>query len=129
MCSTPSIESFGATPANIKWTVVRGDTAKLRIDFLENDESTYYNNSGWTYTATAYDQTGDLLDDLPVISGTGYAEISIPADITANWGTRFKSVAAELPFDLQVYIQSTDTTWTPVIGTICVLADVSPGGL
>ena len=32
-------ESFGNTPAIVKWTVVRGDTARLRVDFLENDET------------------------------------------------------------------------------------------
>ena len=39
-------------------------------------------------------------------------------------------VVAELPFDLQVTISDAgeDTVWTPVIGTICVLGDVSPGG-
>lgn len=129
MCNVPSIESFGATPANIKWTVVRGDTAKLRIDFFENDEVTYYDSSTWTYTATAYDQSGDILDDLPTIPGIGYVEISVPAEITANWGTRYKNIVAELPFDLQVFMEDTETTWTPVIGTICVLADVSPGSL
>lgn len=129
MCNPPMVESFGATPANIKWTVVRGDTAKLRVDFLENDEVTYYDNSDWTYTATAYDAIGDFLDDLPVTAGDGYIEISIPAETTSFWGTRYKNVVAELPFDLQVYIEDTETTWTPVIGTICVLADISPGGL
>ena len=129
MCNTPSIDTFGATPANIKWSVVRGDNAKLKVEFLENDEVTYYDNSGWTYTATAYDQVGDILDELNVTAGNGYAEISITSDVSANWGTRYKGVVAELPFDLQVYIQDTNTTWTPVIGTICVISDVSPGSL
>jgi hypothetical protein len=38
-----------------------------------------------------------------------------------------------LPFDLQVIIEATsgpaeDTVWTPIIGTITVIGDVSPGG-
>lgn len=129
MCNTPLIDSLGASPANIKWTVVRGDSAKLRVDFLQNDESTYYTTTGWTYLATAYDSSGDILDELTVTSGPGYAEISIPADVSALWGTKYKNVVAELPFDLQVTISATSTTWTPVIGTICVLADISPGSL
>ena len=129
MACTPVIESFGATPANIKWTIIRGDNAKLRVDFLENDETTFYNTSGWTYTATAYDPANDIYDELVVIPGSGYAEISAPYDITANWGTAYKGVISELAFDLQVYIKETDTVWTPVVGTICVLADVSVGGL
>ena len=129
MCNTPSMQSFGANPANIKWTVVRGDNAKLRIDFLENDEKTSYSTEDWIYTATAYDSSGDFLDDLPTTSGAGYVEIDVPSEITANWGTRYKNIVAELPFDLQVFMEDSETTWTPVIGTICVLADVSPGSL
>jgi hypothetical protein len=129
MCS-PTIEKFGATPANIQWTVVRGDSSNLKIEFFEDDEVTAYDTSDWSYVATSYDPNGQVLDDLPVISGSGYAEIQAPASTTANWGTSYKSVVAELSFDLEVIIaagsgEGEDTTWTPVIGTICVLGDVS----
>jgi hypothetical protein len=129
MCS-PTIEKFGATPANIQWTVVRGDTATFRVDFLENDEVTYFDTSDWTYKATAYDKSGDLLDELTVEVEDGYVIVKAPADLTANWGSAYRSVVAELPFDLQVKIvDGTDITiWSPVIGTICVLGDVTPGG-
>ena len=130
MCS-PIIEKFGATPANIQWTVVRGDTATFRVDFLENDEVTFFDTSDWTYKATAYDKSGDILDELIVEDDEeGYVIIKATADVTANWGTAYRSVVAELPFDLQVKIvDGTDTTiWSPVIGTICVLGDVTPGG-
>jgi hypothetical protein len=128
MCS-PKIEKFGATPANIQWTVVRGDTALLEVQFLENNETTYYDTSDWTYSATAYDPVSDVLDELIVIENNGYVTLKAPASITANWGTKYKSVVSELKFDLQVIIPSEgeDTIWTPVIGTICVLGDVSPG--
>jgi len=129
MCS-PTIEKFGATPANIQWTVVRGDSSNLKIEFFEDDEVTAYDTSDWSYVATSYDPNGQVLDDLPVVSGAGYAEIQAPASTTANWGTSYKSVVAELSFDLEVIIaagsgEGEDTTWTPVIGTICVLGDVS----
>ncbi len=129
MCS-PTIEKFGATPANIQWTVVRGDTATFRVDFLENDEVTYFDTSDWTYKATAYDKSGDLLDELTVEEFEGYVIVKAPADLTANWGSAYRSVVAELPFDLQVKIidGSDITIWSPVIGTICVLGDVTPGG-
>ena len=117
MCS-PTIEKYGASPANIQWTVVRGDTSPLRIDFLENDEVTYFDNEDWTYLATAYDPAGDVLDDLPVVPGEGYVEIKIPAHVTDRWGKTYSSVVAELPFDLQVTIpmDGEDTIWTPEIG-------------
>ncbi len=131
MCA-PIIEKFGATPANIQWTVVRGDTATLLVEFLEDDEVTGFDTSDWTYTATAYDPVGDLLDDLSVEVSGHTATITAPASVTSNWGTAYKQVAAELKFDLQVTIEGgsgadADMVWTPVLGTICVLSDITPG--
>lgn len=129
MCS-PTIEKFGATPANIQWTVVRGDSASFTVSFLENDEITNFDTEGWTYTATAYDPSSDLLDDLPVTVSGGVVTVTAPAETTAFWGLKYKSVVAELSFDLQATIPdgNSEITWTPVIGTICVLGDVTPGG-
>ena len=39
MCA-PTIEKYGASPANIQWTVVRGDSATLKIEFFEDNEIT-----------------------------------------------------------------------------------------
>jgi len=130
MCA-PSVEKHGASPANVQWTVVRGDSATLKVEFFEDDESTYFDTDNWEFLATAYDVSGDFLDDLPVVAEDGYVEIKVPADITANWGLNYKTIVAELPFDLEVTITegSEITTWTPVIGTICVLGDITPGGL
>lgn len=135
MCVS-NIEKHGADPANIQWKVVRGDSASLRIEFLEDNEVTYFDTDQWQYLATAYDPNGDILDDLPIASGSGYVDIIITSEISQNWGIGFKSVVAEIPFDLQVTIpgdtysggQEDSTTWTPVIGSICVIGDVSPGG-
>jgi hypothetical protein len=129
MCS-PTIEKFGATPANIQWTVVRGDSASFTVDFLENDEVTAFDTTGWTYSATAYDPTLDVLDPLTVTVNDGVVTVTAPAQVTANWGTRYKPVVSELSFDLQVVIPDGNSTmtWTPVIGTICVLGDVTPVG-
>jgi hypothetical protein len=131
MCA-PTIEKYGASPANIQWTVVRGDSATLKIEFFEDDESTYWDTDGWTFSSTAFDPAGAILDELTVTDEAGYVTISIPAEITLNWGTQYKSVVSELPFDLQVVIPGgsgeEDTVWTPVVGTICVLGNVTPGG-
>jgi hypothetical protein len=127
MCS-PTIEKFGATPANIQWTVVRGDSASFTVSLLENDEVTEFDTEGWTYSATAYDPVADALDELIVAVNGSVLTVTAPADITANWGTKYKSVVAELSFDLQAVVPDGPSliTWTPVIGTICVLGDVSP---
>lgn len=132
MCS-PSITKFGATPANIQWTVVRGDTSEFRVDFLENDEVTAFDTYDWNYLATTYDPSGDILDLLEVTPGNGYVIITAPSAVTLNWGTAYKSIVAELVFDLEVTIpgesgEASDTVWTPVIGRICVLGDVGSGG-
>lgn len=130
MC-TPSVEKFGATPANIQWTVVRGDTGTFRVDFLDNDEITYFDTSSWSYSATAYDRTGDFLDELVVEEYDGYVIVKALPEVTANWGTSYRPIVAELLFDLQVTItdESETIVWSPVIGTICVLGDVTPAGV
>jgi hypothetical protein len=128
MTSSCSPEIFGADPANIKWRIVRGDTSPLRVEFFENDETTPYNTEGWEYSSTTYDFRGDVLDELEIEAGEGYVNITAPADITALWGTGYSSVVTELAFDLQVTIDGA-TVWTPVIGTITVLGDVTGGSL
>lgn len=128
MTSSCSPEIFGANPAPLKWQVVRGDTSPLRVEFYEKDEITPYDTEGWSFNATAYDFRGDVLDELQISTGSGYVEITAPAEITALWGVGFRPVVAELAFDLQVTIDG-DTVWTPVIGTITVLGDVTGGSL
>ena len=110
-------DSFGADPARIKWNIVRGDTSPLRVEFLEDNETTYFDTSEWTYKATSYDPQSDFLDELEVTAGTGYVDIMAPASITELWGVGYKTVVTELTFDLQVTIDG-NTVWTPVIGTI-----------
>lgn len=119
-------DSFGASPASLKWTVVRGDTARIRVEFLNNDESAY-DTTTWTYSSTAYDPKSGTSYDLDVTTGEGYVDITASPTITQTWGTGSKSIVAELSFDLQVVIDQ-DTVWTPLIGTIAVLGDVTGAG-
>lgn len=116
-------EAFGNAPAIIKWNVIRGDTARLRVDFLENDEVTPFDTDGWSFLSTTYDAFGDVLDSLTVEPGDGYVNIIAPANITALWGEGYTSTVAELAFDLQV--EFGNIVWTPVLGTIKVSADVT----
>ena len=125
------IEKYGANPVSIQWKIVRGDTATLTVDFLEVDETTSFDTSNWSYKATVYDPSGDVLDDLEVTATTGSVTITADSCVTENWGVGYKSVVAELSFDLSVRIgenSSNPVIWTPVLGTICVLGDVTPGG-
>ncbi len=118
-------DQFGQKPISLKWNVVRGDTAKLRVEFLENDEATYFDISDWTFASSAYDSKGDAVDELDVTIGDGYVDIIAASDITENWGVGFSSVVAELAFDLEITIGN--DIWTPIIGTIVVSADITGG--
>lgn len=119
-----SSTSFGSSPINVKWNITRGDTATLTVQFLEDDEVTLVDTSTWDYVSSAYDARGDVLDELEVTESNGSVTITAPADITVNWGLGSGSILAELAFDLEITIDG-DTVWTPIIGTIVVLGDVS----
>jgi hypothetical protein len=125
-----SPEIFGADPVNIQWRVVRGDTGSLRVEFLQDNEVDFYDTAGWIFRATAYDQSGDILDALDCEPGEGFVDIKAYPSVTKNWGLKYLKTVAELPFDVQVTIPELieDTIWTPVIGTIYVLGDITPGG-
>lgn len=128
------LDIIGADPANVLWNVVRGDTSKLRVEFYENDESTFKDTSSWSFLATAHNNATGTSYELDVEQFFGYVNIvALPSD-TETWGSIYSSIVAELTFDLQVTIPSTppeteDTIWTPVIGTISVIGDVTRGGL
>lgn len=116
-------ENFGADPAFVQWKVVRGDTARIRIEFYQPDAITKYNISSWTFVSSVYDLKNGGFDTLTVTAGTGYVDITAPASLTKTWGIGQNSIVTEMSFDLQVTINS--EIWTPVIGKITVLADVS----
>lgn len=123
--STSISDSFGLTPAHVKWNVVRGDTSELFVEFLENDESTVYDISEWEFSSSAYDFKGDVLDELDVVPSAEGVTIIAQSDITEYWGAGYNSTVAELAFDLQVIVNN--KVWTPIIGTIKVQADVTGG--
>jgi hypothetical protein len=116
-------DSFGLIPANITWNVVRGDTAQIFVEFLQNDEATSYDISDWTFSSNAYDFKGDIIDELITDSNGLGVTITAPEDITQYWGTGYNNTVAELAFDLQVDLGN--RIWTPLVGTIKVLADVT----
>ena len=127
-CSSDA-QTIGSNPAVINWKIVRGDTSRLRIEFLENDEINGYDTSDWTFVSTAYNKATGLTHSLNVTPQPGYVDIVAPASLTAEWGTARSGLSAELDFDLQVTFDD-DTVWTPVIGVINVSADMTLyGGL
>lgn len=119
---------LGSSPANIKWNIVRGDTATLTVEFLNNDEISYFDTTGWEFVATAYDSKNDSFDELEVDLTNNILTITALPDVTFNWGSGVKGKVSELSFDLQVTMPD-DTVWTPVLGIISVIADVTGGYL
>lgn len=121
-CCPDELDFIGAEPAQIKWRIVRGDTATLLVQFYENDEINFYDTSTWTYLATAYESKADRFDELDIEVHAGYVKITASPEITSTWGVNAKT--AELNFDVQVTIDGT-TVWTPIIGIISVVGDVT----
>lgn len=134
-CSScpPEIEKYGNSPINVQWKLVRGDTSELNVSFFEADESTYWDTDDWSYIATAYDSVSGTSYPLTIEYTANNVKIIAPADVTSLWGSQNGSVVAELSFDLEVTINQVsgldDIIWTPIIGTICVLGDVTGGSL
>ena len=133
---TASIDQVGASPINIQWKVVRGDSATLKVEFLEDDEVTFVDISDWAFVSSSYDSSGDTLDELTVEKYTGYVIITALSETTKLWGTGYRNTVLELPFDLEIIIPNDESgaiepeiTWTPVIGTIVVLSDITGTGL
>lgn len=116
--------TVGASPINLKWNVVRGDTAKLVVEFFENDESTYVDTSNWIFQASAYNPLSGLVDELDVSANNGLATIIADPIITEGWGELVFGKVANLKFDLQI-INDLGETWTPIVGTICVVGDIT----
>lgn len=127
-CCNSSNTNIGSSPASVKWDVVRGDTASLLIEFLDDDEVTYFDTTGWEYTSTVFDPKTSEFYELEVVADDGFVTVIATPDITEAWGTGINSVLNELKFDLQVVLPD-DTTWTPIIGVVKVLGDVTGGSL
>jgi hypothetical protein len=123
-----SRQVVGVRPVNIKWVVVRGDTSALKVQFLENDEETSYDITNWQFSATAFSPKDQIFDDLEVSVDGNEITITANSDITEFWGSGVSTTVAELDFDLEVQV-SRDTIWTPIVGTITVVGDVTGGRL
>lgn len=123
-----SRQKVGVDPVNVRWNVTRGDSSSIRVQFLEADEVTSVDISQWIFEASAFNRKERIFDDLEIeVDGTSVIITATP-DLTEFWGTGVSTTVAELTFDLQVIIDR-DTVWTPIVGTITVLGDVTGGRL
>ena len=114
----------GEEPANVIWNIVRGDTATLLIQFFESDEATAISTNNWTYISTAYNARTATYYDLETTANNGSVTVTADPNTTEEWGTGISSKVAELTYDIQV-TRPDGVVWTPVIGTIRVIGDVT----
>lgn len=119
-------DNFGANPAYIKWDVVRGDTSVLRVEFYDTNESSPYDTTNWTYVCTVHNKKTNEFFDLDVTNGDGFATITATPEVSSQWGSGINDLVAQLDFDLEVTIDN-DIVWTPVIGTVSVIGDITGG--
>jgi hypothetical protein len=117
-------KGFGSLPANLKWNVVRGDTASILVQFLESDEETSYDTDTWTYISSAYDHETGITYILDTETIGSSVKITAGPETTSLWGTRFLDKVADLSFDLQVTMDF-DVVWTPIVGKISVIGNVT----
>jgi hypothetical protein len=115
---------LGSSPVNVKWNIVRGDTATLRIDFLQDDEVTPYNISSWVIESSVYNPKTGARNDLEITKNSGWIVVTARADLTAQWGDGFRYRVNELNFDVEVTLAD-GTVWTPVVGVVSLISDIS----
>jgi len=116
--------SIGSKPAYVQWDVVRGDTSTLRVEFFEQDQSNPYDTDNWSYICTVYNRQDQQFYILDVEEGDGFVTIVADPEVTFLWGEGIKSIVAQLDFDLEVTMED-GVVWTPVIGRISVIGDIS----
>jgi hypothetical protein len=118
----------GSIPANVTWSVVRGDTATLLVNFLEDDQKTAKDTSSWTFSSSAYNQRTETRYTLETESSPGSVTITADPNTTEEWGDGVAPVVAQLTYDLQVILEN-DVVWTPIVGSINVIGDVTGANL
>lgn len=119
---------YGVEPVSIKWNVVRGDTATLRIDFFEEDEENRIDISGWRVESTVFNPQNNEFIELDVTVNDGWIVVTAEENVTALWGSGMSQRVNELSFDIEVILED-NSTWTPVRGFVSVISDVTGGTL
>jgi len=122
-CSDNQI--LGSDPISIRWNIVEGDTGSLTVDFFENNEVDRFDMTGWVFQSTVFDPKTNSTYVLDVETlENGSIVITADASTTSSWGNQLPFQTKQLQFDIQGVFEGT-VVWTPVIGTIVLIGDVS----
>ena len=62
--------AFGADPVTMQWSVVRGDTGTLRVEFYEDNEVDYYDTTGWIFISVRVSQSVSRQNQLMLLPGS-----------------------------------------------------------
>ena len=113
--------TVGATPPQVTWTVVRGDTASFRV-YVTDDARQPINVPDWTIEMEIRrdgDLIADVTPDATIDDSDGEFTVSLSSAQT-------EVLETEDIFDIQL----TDATrvWTVVQGSMVVIEDVTQSG-
>ena len=119
--------SIGATPPNISWTLVRGDTAAFRVYVTDEDRN--------PLTIADWDIAMDIVRETTTSSTVIVALTpGITADddegeftvaLTANQSDLLKTSSSTSSDIFDIQLSDATRTWTVAKGTIIVIDDVT----
>lgn len=113
--------TVGATPPQVTWTVVRGDTASFRV-YVTDDARQPINVPDWTIDMEIR-RAGTLITDLSPDATIDDSDGEFTVSLTSS---QTEILETDDVFDIQL----TDETrvWTVVQGSMVVIEDVTQNG-
>ena len=112
--------AVGATPPQVTWTVVRGDTAAFKV-YVTDDLKSPLNLPDWTIKMQVKRGTTLILDLSP---------IQDPDDAAGEFTVSLTSAESEVLetgdiFDIQLNTAGNADVWTVAMGSMVILEDVT----
>lgn len=112
--------SVGATPPEVTWTVVRGDTAAFKV-YVTDDVKSPLNLPDWTIKMQIKRSGTTILDLSPVQD---------PDDAAGEFTVSLTSAESEILetgdiFDIQLNTLGNADVWTVAMGSMIIIEDVT----
>lgn len=112
--------AVGATPPQVTWTVVRGDTAAFKV-YVTDDAKQPLDLSAWTIKMQIKRSGSLILDLFP---------IQDPDDAAGEFTVSLAASESEILetgdiFDIQLNTAGNSDVWTVAMGSMIILEDVT----
>jgi hypothetical protein len=112
--------SVGATPPEVTWTVVRGDTAAFKV-YVTDDVKSPLNLPDWTIKMQIK-RSGTLILDLSPLQDADDA----PGEFTVSLTSEESEVLETGDiFDIQLNTLGNTDVWTVAMGSMIIIEDVT----